>query len=120
MMLTLVIYDITSDRKRTKLAKYLEKHGLRRVQYSGFVGELNPNDRTILAKEAKRYITPLEKKIKEKEKEADEPLSEKERAKVKPDSIYVIPLCQRCAGIGKIVSDQDISLIKEDEVTLID
>lgn len=118
-MLTLVIYDISSDRKRTKLAKYLEKHGLKRVQYSGFVGELNPNDRAILAKEAKKFITPLEDKIKEKEDEADEPLDDEELAKIKPDSIYVIPLCNRCARLCKIVSDQDISLVKEDDVTII-
>ena len=42
------------------------------------MGKLNPDDRIILSKEVKRYITPLEKKIKKKEKETDEPLSEKE------------------------------------------
>ncbi len=119
VMLTLVIYDISSDRKRDKLVKYLEKHGLDRVQYSGFVGELNPNDRAILAKEAKKFITPLEKKIKKKEKEKGDALSEKELRRMNPDSIYVIPLCQRCANICRIVSDQDISLMKEDEVTII-
>lgn len=118
-MLTLVIYDISSDKKRTKLAKYLEKHGLRRVQYSGFVGELNPNDRNILTKEAKKFITKLEDKIEEKEDEADEPLDDDELAKIKPDSIYVLPLCKRCARIGKIVSDQDIPLVKEDDVTVV-
>ena len=79
-MLTLVIYDISEDKPRTKLAKHLQDFGLSRVQYSGFVGELNPNDSIILSKEVKRYITLLEKKIKKKEKETDEPLSEKELA----------------------------------------
>ena len=79
-MLTLVIYDSSEDKPRTKLAKYLQDFSLSRVQYSGFVGELNPNDRIILSKEVKRYITPLDKKIKKKEKETDESLSEKELA----------------------------------------
>lgn len=35
-MLTLVIYDISSDDIRTKLANRLFDYGLRRVQYSAF------------------------------------------------------------------------------------
>lgn len=118
-MLTLVIYDISSDRNRTKLVKYLEKFGLERIQYSGFVGELNPNDRVILAKEIKRYITPLEKKIAKKEKEKKEPLDEKELTRINPDSVYVIPMCERCSGICRIISDQDLTLVREDDVIII-
>ena len=118
-MLTLIIYDISEDKPRTKLVKHLQNFGLRRVQYSGFVGELNPHDRNILVKELKQYITPLEEKIKKKEKEMGGALGEKELAQIKPDSIYVIPLCERCIRICRIVSDQDISLTTQGEITVV-
>jgi len=46
-MLHLVVYDISDDGSRARLAKLLEKFGLQRVQYSAFRGELNPNDREV-------------------------------------------------------------------------
>ena len=42
-MTTLVIYDITEDRIRTRVARYCLDYGLRRVQYSAFVGDLSRN-----------------------------------------------------------------------------
>lgn len=40
-MLTWVIYDIVSDRSRSKVAKSCEKAGIYRVQKSVFLGDLN-------------------------------------------------------------------------------
>ena len=37
-MIVLVCYDIADDRKRDKLAKYLERAGLVRIQLSVFLG----------------------------------------------------------------------------------
>ncbi len=55
-MQTLIIYDISADKPRTKLAKHLQRYGLKRIQYSGFVGELNVHDRILLTKEVGKYV----------------------------------------------------------------
>lgn len=39
----IVMYDITSDRIRTKVAVACEDYGLDRIQYSAFYGKLNRN-----------------------------------------------------------------------------
>ncbi|MEM3383579.1 MAG: CRISPR-associated endonuclease Cas2 [Nitrososphaerales archaeon] len=49
-MITLVIYDISDDKDRYKVAELLMNYGLERIQYSGFKGILNTHDRLILAK----------------------------------------------------------------------
>ncbi len=54
---TLVIYDISDDNKRSKLREHLRDYGLRGVQYSGFLGELNPHDRFVLSKEVGKYLS---------------------------------------------------------------
>lgn len=95
-MLTLVIYDISNDKKRTKLAKHLQNYGLYRIQYSGFKGELNSHDRILLTKEVKQYT--------EEEK----------------DSIYIIPLCQNCANICKIVANEEIYLKDAKQITIVE
>ena len=74
-MITLVVYDISSDDLRTKLANRLFDYGLQRVQLSAFCGELNTHDRTVLLKELPNFIG-----------------SERDR-------IYVIPLCDKCATL---------------------
>lgn len=39
----LLLYDITNDRIRTKVASACEDYGLDRIQYSAFYGYLNRN-----------------------------------------------------------------------------
>ena len=78
-MITLVVYDISSDDLRTKLANRLFDYGLQRVQLSAFCGELNTHDRTVLLKELPNFIG-----------------SERDR-------IYVIPLCDKCARLWKAI-----------------
>jgi len=39
----LLIYDITNDRIRTKVASACEDYGLDRIQFSAFYGQLNRN-----------------------------------------------------------------------------
>ncbi|MDI6903703.1 MAG: CRISPR-associated endonuclease Cas2 [Methanocellales archaeon] len=94
-MLTLVTYDISEDKSRTKLAKHLQNYGLHRIQYSGFTGELNPHDRILLSKEVKQYTTS------------------------ETDSIYVIPLCERCYRLCKIISDRELSLKDASEIKIV-
>jgi CRISPR-associated protein Cas2 len=38
-MIHIILYDIESDRARTRLAKLLERQGFTRLQYSVFAGE---------------------------------------------------------------------------------
>ena len=69
-MLTWVIYDITKDRTRTKIAKRCLDFGLYRVQKSVFLGDLASNriDEIILA--SQELMNP------------------------ETDSIYVFPMCR--------------------------
>ena len=44
-MNTLVIYDITEDKIRNKVAEVCKDYGLTRIQWSAFLGELSNNHR---------------------------------------------------------------------------
>lgn len=59
------------------------------------MGELNPHDRIILTKEIKQYVSGM-------------------------DSIYVVPLCDRCVNICKIVAEEELSLKDAKEVTIVE
>lgn len=43
MMHILLIYDITEDKVRSKVACYCQDYGLDRIQFSAFYGRLNRN-----------------------------------------------------------------------------
>ncbi|MCS7131310.1 MAG: CRISPR-associated endonuclease Cas2 [Hadesarchaea archaeon] len=95
-MPTLVIYDISSDEIRTKLADRLFDYGLQRIQYSAFKGELNVHDREVLVKELMKFIGGGR------------------------DSIYVIPLCERCARLCRIIAEKQAPpLVEEEKVKLV-
>lgn len=55
---TLICYDVPHDRRRTRLAKILEKYG-DRVQYSVFVVDISPA-RLLRLKEETREVIDLE------------------------------------------------------------
>jgi len=95
-VLTLVIYDISDDKKRIALSNMLQNYGLHRIQYSGFIGDLNPNDREILAREVQKFV-----------EEGN-------------DSVYIIPLCDRDAKTCRIVSKNKINIINKDKVTVVE
>ena len=80
-MRTVVIYDISDDEKREKLREHILNYSLRRIQYSGYLGEVDPHDRFVLSREVGKYLS-----------------SER-------DSIYIIPLCDRCLRLCRIVSE---------------
>lgn len=42
------MYDIKKDKARSSVAKFCEKIGLTRVQYSVFLGTLEPNEKDTL------------------------------------------------------------------------
>ena len=89
-MLTWVVYDISDDRTRTKVAKRCLDFGLYRVQKSVFLGDVPPNrvEEIILFSE--------------------------ELLNLKTDAVYVFPMCRpdfdkvRIVGQGfdrELVSD---------------
>lgn len=49
-MHTYVIYDIESDRTRKKVSEACLDHGLVRIQYSAFLGDINSTRRNSLEK----------------------------------------------------------------------
>ena len=68
-MLVWVIYDISENRYRSRVAKICKNYGLFRVQKSAFLGDLNRNESDSLALECEAII--------------DE-----------SDSVYVFPMCE--------------------------
>ncbi len=90
-MLTFVVYDISKNRTRTKIAKRCLDFGLYRVQKSVFLGDIEANR--------------VEEII----------LASKELMNEQTDSVYVFPLCRedfekvRIVGQGfdrKMVADE--------------
>lgn len=58
-MITWVLYDITNDRARTRVAKFCRQAGLYRVQYSVFLGTLeNANELDELQLRIEAEIDP--------------------------------------------------------------
>ena len=47
-MHTLVIYDITEDKTRNRIAEVCKDYGLKRIQWSAFMGKLSVNRREEL------------------------------------------------------------------------
>ena len=61
-MLVLVVYDIPDDKRRTKLATFLEGYG-RRVQYSVFECFLSLSDMRKLRDQVKRWVKDSEDNV---------------------------------------------------------
>lgn len=90
-MLIWVIYDISSNKRRNKVARACLNKGLYRVQKSVFLGELNTNQIDEMAMMSEELIDG------------------------ETDSVYIFPLCQedfakvRVLGQGfdeKLVTDE--------------
>lgn len=47
-MKVLLVYDITNDRARTKIADFCLDYGLDRIQFSAFLGDLSRNQQEEL------------------------------------------------------------------------
>ncbi len=95
-MLTFVVYDISKNRTRTKIAKRCLDFGLYRVQKSVFLGDIEANR--------------VEEIV----------LASKELMNEETDSVYVFPLCRedfdkvRIVGQGfdqKMVADQVVTKV---------
>ena len=77
-MLVWVIYDISENRYRSRVAKICKNYGLFRVQKSAFLGDLNRNESDSLTLECEAII--------------DE-----------SDSVYVFPMCEECFDNIKVM-----------------
>jgi len=53
-----VIYDVSNDKRRLRLAKSLQARGLSRVQRSAFFGVIRPGDARELARLARVLVDP--------------------------------------------------------------
>jgi len=93
-MMCLVIYDITDDKRRNKLAMILKTFGLARIQYSAF--------RAILTRTAGWSSTKSNQYVEDDD-----------------DSIFIIPLCDRCLGTAQVISKVGATLVKESRVQIV-
>ncbi len=88
-MLYWVIYDISADDLRLKIANLCKNYGLRRVQKSAFLGELSVNKAEML------YL------------ECNETRKEEEGA-----CIYFIPQCETCyqnkIQLGNLIPNEEV------------
>jgi CRISPR-associated protein Cas2 len=55
-MIVWVLYDISKDKTRNRVAKLCEQTGLYRVQYSVFLGTLEENDKDTLQLQIEELI----------------------------------------------------------------
>jgi CRISPR-associated protein Cas2 len=95
-MLTWVVYDITLDKTRNKIARRCLDYGLYRVQKSVFLGDLEPNR--------------IEEIL----------LFSQELLDLKTDSVYIFPMCRpdfdrvRIVGQGfdrELVADEVLTKV---------
>ena len=86
-MITWVVYDISNDKARNKVAKICKDYGLYRVQKSAFLGDINKNQKDELL------------------------LRCKDIADKETDSVYIFPMCdddfRKVKMIGKAF-DKDL------------
>lgn len=58
-MRCLVVYDISDDRARAKVADMCQDYGLSRVQYSAFVGDISRSHQDELLQKVRRRLGQL-------------------------------------------------------------
>ena len=56
MLHTLLVYDITNDRIRSKIANICQDYGLDRIQYSAFYGRMSRTHQEELMRRVRRLI----------------------------------------------------------------
>jgi len=92
-MLVWVIYDISENRIRSRVAKICKGYGLFRVQKSAFLGDLNRNEADSLALECEVIIDAS-------------------------DSVYIFPMCEDCFDKIKLIgSGFDRELVSRMTIT---
>lgn len=59
MVKYIVVYDVSDDKARAKLAELLQKKGLVRIQRSAFVGELSKAELKDLLRRARQLVSEV-------------------------------------------------------------
>ncbi|OPY50868.1 MAG: CRISPR-associated endoribonuclease Cas2 1 [Methanosaeta sp. PtaU1.Bin112] len=90
---TIVIYDISDNALRSKVARTLLEHGLVRIQKSAFYGFMNHNNREKLRLRLDRMM------------EGEE------------GNIQLYPLCSKCFNLRESIGET--YEIKEEDVTVL-
>jgi len=81
----LFVYDIPSDRIRTRIADVALDYGLERIQYSAFLGDLNRNRQEEVMQRCRRTLGD------------------------KAGKIQLFPVCQRDYGLRlEIIRENDL------------
>lgn len=62
-MQTLIVYDISHDGVRTKIADICQDYGLERIQYSAFMGDLQRTHQEELLLKVKKKLGKREGKV---------------------------------------------------------
>lgn len=62
-MRCLVVYDISDDRARAKVADLCQDYGLSRIQYSAFVGDISRTHQNELLQKVRRRLGKLESRV---------------------------------------------------------
>jgi CRISPR-associated protein Cas2 len=62
-MRCLVVYDISDDRARAKVADMCQDYGLSRIQYSAFVGDISRTHQNELLQKVRRRLGKLEARV---------------------------------------------------------
>lgn len=78
-MILLTIYDIENDNIRTKIAEACKDFGMKRIQYSAFLGDMNFTRRDELSLRLKRLLGQS------------------------PGNIQLIPLCDKDMRLRKVI-----------------
>lgn len=91
-MLTWVVYDISNDRTRTKVARRCLDFGLYRVQKSVFLGEVPPNRIDEILLFSQELLDPV------------------------TDAVYVFPMCRQDFDRVRIVGQGFDRQLVADEV----
>jgi len=90
-----VIYDISSNKTRNKIASKCKNYGMRRIQKSAFAGELTRNKSEMLSQEVKEVITES------------------------TDCVFIMPTCEQCFKCKEIVGHLDEESIRKKDFIII-
>lgn len=94
-MIYWVIYDISNDRTRSRVASKCKNYGLDRVQKSAFLGDLSKNKAEMLALEVKEFV------------------------KDTTDCVFVMPSCKECFTSKDITGHFDEEKVKQKEFLIL-
>lgn len=94
-MIYWVIYDISDNKTRSRVASKCKNYGLDRVQKSAFIGNLTHNKADMLAIEIREFV--------------HEP----------SDCVFIMPSCKECFTSKEIVGSFDEERVKQKEFLIL-